>query len=79
MAVYYASKAYVLSFSEALRCSQPHGVRVTGYVRTVPSNLGTGGFMPGFDSAILNVSPSDVAGGYRGLMADKRAVLSASA
>ena len=30
MAVYYASKAYVLSFSEALRCElAPRGVRVT--------------------------------------------------
>ena len=29
MAVYYASKAYVLSFTEALRCElAPHGVRV---------------------------------------------------
>ncbi len=31
---------------------------------------------PGFDSAILNVSPADVAQqAYRGLMANKRAVL----
>ena len=34
------------------------------------------GFRPGFDSAVLNVSPAEVARqGYRGLMADKRAVL----
>jgi hypothetical protein len=34
------------------------------------------GFEPGFDSAILNVSASNVAlAGYRGLMANKRAVL----
>jgi len=34
------------------------------------------GFEPGFDSAILNVSAADVAkAGYRGLMANKRAVL----
>jgi short-subunit dehydrogenase len=34
------------------------------------------GFAPGFDSAVLNVSASDVAqAGYRGLMANKRAVL----
>ena len=32
--------------------------------------------MPGFDSAVLNVSAADVAlAGYRGLMANKRAVL----
>jgi short-subunit dehydrogenase len=79
MAVYYASKAYVLSFSEALRCElAPHGVRVTVLCPgPVPSEFqARAGFMPGFDSAILNVSPSDVAqAGYRGLMADKRAVL----
>ena len=34
------------------------------------------GFEPGFDSAVLNVSAADVAqAGYRGLMANKRAVL----
>jgi uncharacterized protein len=79
MAVYYASKAYVLSFSEALRCElAPRGVRVTvlcpGPVQS--EFQARAGFMPGFDSAILNVSSSDVAqAGYRGLMADKRAVL----
>ena len=34
------------------------------------------GFEPGFDSAILNVSAAEVAQqGYRGLMANRRAVL----
>jgi uncharacterized protein len=34
------------------------------------------GFAPGFDSAMLNVPAADVAlQGYRGLMANKRAVL----
>ena len=34
------------------------------------------GFKPGFDSAVLNVSAADVAlAGYRGLMANKRAVI----
>jgi short-subunit dehydrogenase len=79
MAVYYASKAYVLSFSEALRCElAPRGVRVTVLCPgPVPSEFqARAGFLPGFDSAILNVSSSDVAlAGYRGLMADKRAVL----
>lgn len=79
MAVYYASKAYVLSFSEALRRElAPHGVRVTALCPgTVPSEFqARAGFLPGVDSAILNVSPADVArAGYRGLMANKRAVL----
>ncbi len=79
MAVYYASKAYVLSFSEALRRElAPHGVRVTTLCPgPVPSEFqARAGFAPGFDSAILNVSASDVAkAGYRGLMANKRTVL----
>jgi short-subunit dehydrogenase len=79
MAVYYASKAYVLSFSEALRQElAPHGVRVT---MLCPGSVSTefqarAGIKPGFDHEILNVSASDVArAGYRGLMANKRAVL----
>ena len=79
MAVYYASKAYVLSFSEALRGElAARGVRVTVLCPgPVPSEFQTrAGIKPGLDSAILNVSPSDVArAGYRGLMANKRAVL----
>ena len=79
MAVYYASKAYVVSFTEALRAELgPRGVRVTVLCPgPVPSEFQTrAGFEPGFDSAILNVSAADVAkAGYRGLMANKRAVL----
>jgi hypothetical protein len=79
MAVYYASKAYVLSFSEALRGElAPRGVRVTALCPgPVPSEFqARAGFEPGFDSAILNVSAADVAqAGYRGLMANKRAVM----
>src|SRR5450631_277850 len=79
MAVYYASKAYVLSFTEALRAElAPLGLRVTVVCPgPVPSEFqARAGFLPGFDSAILNVSASDVAkAGYRGLMANKRAVL----
>jgi Short-chain dehydrogenases of various substrate specificities len=79
MAVYYASKAYVLSFSEALRGElASRGVRVTTLCPgPVPSEFQTrAGFEPGFDSAILNVSAADVAqAAYRGLMANKRLVL----
>jgi short-subunit dehydrogenase len=79
MAVYYASKAYVISFTEALHKElAPHGVRVTVLCPgPVPSEFqARAGFKPGVDSAILNVSPRAVAeAGYRGLMADKRVVL----
>lgn len=79
MAVYYASKAYVLSFTEALRAElAPHGVRVTVVCPgPVPSEFqARAGFKPGFDSAVLNVLPADVAQqAYSGLMANQRAVL----
>ena len=78
MAVYYASKAYVVSFTEALRQElAPHGVRVSVLCPgPVPTEFqGRAGFSAGFDSALLNVSPSAVAlDAYRGLMANKRAV-----
>src|SRR5213082_3985753 len=79
MAVYYASKAYVLSFSEALRHElAPHGVRVT---TICPGSVSTefqarAGIKTGFEHEMLNISAADVAqAGYRGLMANKRAVL----
>jgi short-subunit dehydrogenase len=79
MAVYYASKAYVLSFTEALRGELgPRGVRVTALCPgPVPSEFQIrAGFEPGLDSAVLNVSSAKVAEeAYRGLMANKRAVL----
>jgi short-subunit dehydrogenase len=79
MAVYYASKAYVLSFTEALHQELGHrGVRVTALCPgPVPSEFQVrAGFEPGLDSLILNVQASAVAlAGYRGLMAGKRAVL----
>ena len=79
MAVYYASKAYVLSFTEALRAELgPRGVRVTVVCPgPVPSEFqARAGFAPGFDSTILNVSAAEVARqGYQGLMANRRAVL----
>jgi uncharacterized protein len=79
MAVYYASKAYVLSFTEALRGElSAKGVRVTALCPgPVPSEFQSrAGFEPGFDSAVLNVSSAEVAEqAYRGLMANKRNVL----
>jgi short-subunit dehydrogenase len=79
MAVYYASKAYVLSFSEALRQElAPSGVRVTVLCPgPVPSEFqARAGFKLGFDSVILNVSAPAVArAAYRGLMNNQRAVL----
>ena len=79
MAVYYASKAYVLSFTEALRGELgPRGVRVTALCPgPVPSEFQIrAGFEPGFDSAVLNVPSARVAEeAYRGLMTNKRAVL----
>jgi len=79
MAVYYASKAYVLSFTEALHAELgPRGAKVTalcpGPVLTEFQDRA--GFEPGFDSAILKVSAADVARqGFEGLMANKRTVL----
>lgn len=78
MAVYYASKAYVLSFTEALRQELgPKGVRVTALCPgPVPSEFQErAGFKPGLDSAILGVSPKDVAElAYKSLMANKGTV-----
>ncbi len=51
MAVYYATKAYVLSFTEAMRAElAPHGVRVTVLCPgPVPSEFqARAGFRPGF-------------------------------
>lgn len=79
MAVYYATKAYVLSFTEAMRAELgPQGVRVTALCPgPVPTEFqGRAGFQAGLDSAILNVSATAVArAGYRGLMSNKRLVM----
>ena len=79
MAVYYASKAYVLSFTEALHQElRTKGVRVTALCPgPVPTEFqGRAGVQPGFDSRLLNMSATKVAlAGYRGLMAGKRVVL----
>src|SRR3954468_11015453 len=70
MAVYYASKSYVLSFSEALRQElAPLGVRVTTLCPgSVSSNFqARAGIEAGFEHQMMNVSASRVAqAGYRG-------------
>jgi uncharacterized protein len=80
-AVYYATKAYVLSFSEALyREMKPHGVRVTALC---PGPVETGfqrraGFMPGGGSRsalLMQDAPYVAEAGYRGLMAGRRLVV----
>lgn len=78
MAVYYATKAYVLSFSEALHVElKPRGVRVTvvapGPVPTgFQARAGLGAKLPPF----LTVSPEKVArAGYAGLMRGRRLVV----
>jgi short-subunit dehydrogenase len=79
MAVYYASKAYVLSFSAALRQELgPLGVRVTTLCPgSVPSEFQKrAGLGPGFEHELLKLSAREVARqGYRGLMANRRTVL----
>lgn len=79
MAVYYASKAFVLSFTEALRGELGRlGVRVTALCPgPVPTEFQSrAGFAPGLDSAVLNVSARDCAmAGYRGLMKNRQVVL----
>src|SRR4051794_32890781 len=79
MAVYYASKAYVLSFSDALRQElAPRGVRVTALC---PGSVASqfqkrAGLGPGFEHELLKLSAAEVASqGYRGLMANRRTVL----
>ncbi len=79
MAVYYATKAYVLSFSEALHSElKPRGVRVTVLCPgPVPTEFAaragvSGGLAPG----MLTQSAASVAeAGYRGLMQGRRTVV----
>ncbi len=79
MAVYYASKAYVISLTEALRAElAPRGVRVTVLCPgPVPTEFqARAGVGSRHDTSLLNVAAADVAReAYRGLMANKRAVL----
>ena len=78
MAVYYATKAYVLSFSEALHLElKPRGVRVTvlapGPVATeFQARAGLGAKLP----RALTCTPEKVArAGYAGLMRGRRLVV----
>ncbi len=79
MAVYYATKAYVLSFSEALHSElKPRGVRVTvlcpGPVPTeFAARAGVSeGLAPG---ALTQTAETVAAAGYNGLMRGKRTVV----
>jgi short-subunit dehydrogenase len=79
MAVYYASKAYVLSFSEALHAElAPRGVRVTvlcpGPVAT--EFQARAGIKDEGSPALLTCTADEVAeAGYRGLQAGRRLVV----
>jgi uncharacterized protein len=79
MAVYYASKAYVLSFSEALhRELAPQGVRVTALCPgPVPTEFqARAGLADGARPRVLVLSAEYVAcAGYRGLMQGRRLVV----
>lgn len=80
MAVYYASKAYVLSFSEALHTElNPRGVRVTVLCPgPVPTEFqARAGIKSGRSGpALLTLSAEKVAeAGYRGLMQGRRVVI----
>lgn len=78
-AVYYASKAYVLSFTEALhRELKRKGVRVTALCPgPVPTEFqARAGLTDDEKNGLLTVSPARVAEeGYRGLMAGRRVIV----
>jgi short-subunit dehydrogenase len=79
MAVYYATKAYVLSFSEALHSElKPRGVRVTVLCPgPVPTEFAArAGIKEGLAPGILTQTAATVAeAGYRGLMRGSRTVV----
>ncbi len=79
MAVYYATKAYVLSFSEALHSElKSRGVRVTVLCPgPVPTEFAArAGISEGLAPGMLTQSAEDVAqAGYDGLMAGRRTVV----
>ncbi len=79
MAVYYATKAYVLSFSEALHSElKPRGVRVTVLCPgPVPTEFAArAGISEGLAPGVLTQGAASVAeAGYRGLMSGQRTVV----
>jgi len=79
MAVYYATKAYVLSFSEALHSElKPRGIRVTVLCPgPVPTEFAArAGIKAGLAPGILTQSAESVAAaGYDGLMGGHRTVV----
>jgi len=79
MAVYYATKAYVLSFTEALHSEfKPHGIRVAVLCPgPVPTEFAErAGLRSGMTPNILSQSADYVAeAGYRGLMDGHRTVV----
>ena len=79
LAVYYATKAYVLSFSEALHHElKPQGIRVTALCPgPVETEFQSRAGMPkGYFPSILDRTAERVAReGYQGLMAGKRIVV----
>ena len=79
MAVYYATKAYVLSFSEALHSElKPRVVRVTVLCPgPVPTEFAVrAGISAGLAPGMLTQSAASVAeAGFRGLMAGQRVVV----
>ena len=83
MAVYYAGKAFVLSFSEALHSElKPRGVRVTVLCPgPVPTEFGArAGAKGSMAPAFMTQSAQAVAEeGYRGLMAGRRVVVPGTA
>ncbi len=78
-AIYYATKAYVLSFSEALHAElETRGVRVTVLCPgPVPTEFAErAGIKGGLAPGLLTKSATEVAeAGYRGLMAGRRVVM----
>jgi uncharacterized protein len=79
MAIYYATKAYVLSFSEALHSElRPRGIRVTVLCPgPVPTEFAArAGISEGLAPGFLTQSAETVAeAGYRGLMRGSRTVV----
>jgi uncharacterized protein len=79
MAVYYATKAFVLSFSEALHSElKSRGVRVTVLCPgTVPTEFGEKAGVKGSLAPDALTKSADVVAeqGYRGLMAGRRVVI----